>query len=236
MSTGSERGSVAVIGAGLAGLAAGCALCDAGFRVTIFERRPYVGGRASSYEHPGTGEVLDNCQHVVLGCCTNLLDFYRRLGVSDKIAWFDRLTFVEPGGRSCQLSSSFLPAPFHNLPSFMAAPSLSFGDKVAIARALKAMIRPTGDGDSGRSFLEWLHLRRQTESAIGRFWKVVLVSALNEDLDRISVPYAIQVFRESMMKSAQGGRLGLPKVPLSDLYGGATSYIEKRGGQVQLRS
>ena len=51
-------------------------LADAGFRVTLFERRPYLGGRASSYQHPGTGEVVDNCQHVLLGCCTNLLDFY----------------------------------------------------------------------------------------------------------------------------------------------------------------
>jgi len=73
--------SVAVAGGGLAGLAAGCALAQAGFRVTLFERRPYLGGRASSYQHPGTGEVVDNCQHVLLGCCTNLVEFYRRIGV-----------------------------------------------------------------------------------------------------------------------------------------------------------
>src|SRR5438093_7675372 len=96
-STGSSK--VAVIGGGLAGLAAGSALADAGFRVTLFERRPYLGGRASSYEHPGTGEVVDNCQHVLLGCCTNLMDFYRRLAVEDKIRWFDELIFIEPGGR-----------------------------------------------------------------------------------------------------------------------------------------
>ena len=77
--------SVAVAGGGLAGLAAACALADAGFRVSLFEKRPFLGGRASSYEHPGTGEVVDNCQHVLLGCCTNLIDFYRRTGVEDKI-------------------------------------------------------------------------------------------------------------------------------------------------------
>src|SRR5437588_966346 len=88
-----------IIGGGLAGLAAGCALADAGFRVTLYERRPYVGGRASSYEHPGTGEVVDNCQHVLLGCCTNLLDFYCRIGMTQKNRWVDRLTFFEPGGR-----------------------------------------------------------------------------------------------------------------------------------------
>src|SRR6516225_7422394 len=81
----SQPKTVAVIGGGLAGLAAGCALADAGLRVTLFERRPYVGGRASSYEHPGTGEVVDNCQHVLLGCCTNLVHFYEHIGASDKI-------------------------------------------------------------------------------------------------------------------------------------------------------
>src|SRR5947208_3956136 len=85
-----------IIGGGLAGLAAGCALADAGFRVTLYERRPYVGGRASSYEHPGTGEVVDNCQHVLLGCCTNLVHFYGQLGVDELIEWFGALTFIEP--------------------------------------------------------------------------------------------------------------------------------------------
>src|SRR3954462_13157289 len=93
------RASVTVVGAGLAGLSAGCALADAGFKVTLLERRPYIGGRASSYQHPGTGEVVDNCQHVLLGFCTNLLNLYDRFGAADKIRWFDSLTFVEPGGR-----------------------------------------------------------------------------------------------------------------------------------------
>ena len=79
--------SVAVVGGGLAGLAAGCALVSTGFRVTLFERRPYLGGRASSYQHPGTGEVVDNCQHVLLGCCTNLIEFYRRTAVAESIRW-----------------------------------------------------------------------------------------------------------------------------------------------------
>src|SRR6202453_3291109 len=81
--------TVLVVGGGLAGLSAACALADAGYQVRLLEKRRYLGGRASSYEHPGTGEVIDNCQHVLLGNCVNLIDLYRRLGVSDKIRWFD---------------------------------------------------------------------------------------------------------------------------------------------------
>src|SRR5690348_14283426 len=229
------QSSVGIVGGGIAGLAAGCALADAGFQVTVFERRPYVGGRASSYEHPGTGEVVDNCQHVLLGCCTNLLDFYGRIGASGKIRWFDHLTFIEPGGRRSEIRSSALPAPLHTSPSSLRAKSLSFRDKVRIARAMLALMGPL-PADGPRSFADWLREHGQTQPAIDRFWKVVLVSAINEDLDRISVRYGAQVFRESFLKSAEAGRMGVPTVPLSQLYGDAIDYIESRGGCVLLRT
>jgi zeta-carotene desaturase len=235
MTPDTQQKTVAIVGGGLAGLAAGCALADAGLRVTVFERRPYVGGRASSYEHPGTGEVVDNCQHVLLGCCTNLISFYERLGVAAKIRWFDELTFIEPGGRASRMAPSFLPAPMHNVPAFLRARMLSAKDKLAIARAMSAMSRQLPE-DSPEDFLSWLRRHKQTEQAIERFWKTVLVSALNEDLDRVSVRYAAQVFRESFMKSAAAGRMGLPSIPLSDLYGSAMEYIQARGGEVLLRS
>lgn len=231
--------TVAVVGAGLAGLAAGCALADAGLRVTLFERRPYVGGRASSYEHPGTGEVVDNCQHVLLGCCTNLIRFYEHIGAGDKVRWFDELTFIEPGGRASRLGPSWLPAPIHAAPSFLRAKHLKLKDKRAIARGLTAMMGklPRDDAEaSEENFLQWLRRHGQTERAIERFWKVVLVSALNEDLDRMSVRYAMQVFRESFLKSAAAGKMGVPRVPLSDLYGQAAEYINTHGGEVRLRS
>jgi zeta-carotene desaturase len=231
--------TVAVVGAGLAGLAAGCALADAGLRVTLFERRPYVGGRASSYEHPGTGEVVDNCQHVLLGCCTNLIHFYEHVGAGDKVRWFDELTFIEPGGRASKLGPSpfWLPAPLHAAPSFLRAKHLALKDKLAIARGLTAMMgKLPQDEASEENFLQWLRRHGQTERAIERFWKVVLVSALNEDLDRMSVRYAVQVFRESFLKSAGAGKMGVPRVPLSDLYGQAAEYISSRGGEVRLRS
>src|SRR5919201_6677826 len=134
--------TVAVIGGGLAGLAAGSALADAGFRVSLFDRRPYLGGRASSYEHPGTGEIVDNCQHVLLGCCTNLINFYQRLGVAERIRWYDQLTFVEPGGKQSVLwPTHFLPAPFHSALAFLQHSALSLADKVAIARAMLAIAR-----------------------------------------------------------------------------------------------
>ena len=227
--------TVAVIGGGLAGLAAGCALADSGFRVSLFERRPYLGGRASSYQHPGTGEVVDNCQHVLLGCCTNLVDFYLRIGAQDKIRWYRRLTFIEPGGRRSVIEPGILPPPFHSATSFLRAACLSFADKVAIARGMLKLTARLPADDSPQ-FLDWLRDHGQTQRAIDRFWRVVLVSALNEDLERVSSRYAAQVFRESFLNSAQACALGLPALPLSDLYGIAGDHIQRHGGCVQLRA
>ena len=227
--------TVAVVGGGLAGLAAGCALASAGMRVTLFERRPYLGGRASSYQHPGTGEVIDNCQHILLGCCTNLIDFYQRTGVAGSIRWFERMTFLEPGGRASEIGPSSLPAPLHTTPAFLRASCLEVADKVAIARAMMALA-PATPRDTGESFLVWLNRHGQTVRAIERFWKPVLVSALNEEVDRVSVPYAAQVMRESFLKSAEAGRMGVPTVPLTDLYSAAGNYIRERLGEVQFRT
>ncbi|HZD09016.1 MAG TPA: hydroxysqualene dehydroxylase HpnE, partial [Candidatus Limnocylindrales bacterium] len=225
---------VAVVGGGLAGLAAGSALAENGFQVTLFERRPYLGGRASSYQHPGTGEVVDNCQHVLLGCCTNLIEFYRRIGVENKIRWFDQLTFLEPGGRASVIRPSSLPAPFHTAPALLSAPCLDFVDKLAVAVAMAALV-PITPRDNGETFLSWLRRHGQTERAINRFWKTVLVSALNEDIDRVSVRAGAQVIHESFLKSALAGRMGVPTVPLSDLYSAAGDYIRTRAGTVELR-
>jgi squalene-associated FAD-dependent desaturase len=225
--------TVAIAGGGLAGLAAACALSEAGFRVTLFEKRPFLGGRASSYEHPGTGEVVDNCQHVLFRVCTNLVEFYKRIGVADQIRWFDQMNFIEPGGRISVMKSWPLPAPLHTAPSFFGFSFLSTTDKLAISRALVPLTLTT-QRDTGQSFQQWLEAHGQTKNAVARFWYPILVSALSEELDRISVSAAAQVVRESM-KSPEAREMGVPTVPLTDLYNAAGDYIRVRGGVLHFR-
>jgi zeta-carotene desaturase len=226
--------TVAIAGGGLAGLAAACALSDAGFHVTLFEKRPFVGGRASSWELPGTGEVVDNCQHVLFRVCTNLIEFYHRIGVADQIRWYDQMNFIEPGGRISVMKSSSLPAPLHTAPSFLRFSFLSAADKLSISRALIPLTL-TQQRDTGQSFQHWLDQHGQTKTAVERFWRPILVSALSEELDRISISAAAQVVRESM-KSPAARHMGVPTVPLTELYNKAGDYIRARGGELHFRN
>ena len=229
-----------VIGGGLAGLSAGVALADAGWRVRLFEQRPFLGGRATSYELPN-GEHVDNCQHVTFGCCTNLEDFCARVGSANKIRFFDRLELVDPQGRRGHFQAGFLPAPLHILGSFMSFAPLGVRDKLSIAWAMLTILQTNGrpsdvDQHGGISMLDWLKRRRQTKGSIERFWRVVLVSALSEELDRIDARYGIEVFWKTVLSNRAGYRMGIPTVPLAQLYDGCKSAIEQKGGEVLLRS
>jgi squalene-associated FAD-dependent desaturase len=232
--------SVIVIGGGLAGLAAGVALAESGWRVRLFEQRPFLGGRATSYVLPD-GEHVDNCQHVTLGCCTNLEDFYKRVGAAGKIKFFDRLLFLDPQGRKGKMQAGVLPAPFHLTGSLATFAPLSLLDKLSVARAMLDILWTQGkpadlQENGGISMLEWLRRRGQTKRAIERFWRVVLVSALDEELDRTDARFGVEVFWKAFLSNSTGYRMGVPAVPLANLYDGCKSEIERRGGEVTLRA
>jgi squalene-associated FAD-dependent desaturase len=201
---------VIVIGGGLAGLAAAAALGGEGYRVRLLEARPFLGGRATSYQ--AGGETIDNCQHVLLRCCVNLLDFYSRLGVSGDIVFHREFYFLEPGGRTSVMRRS--------LPSFLGLRFLNLSEKLAIARALLAIRRE----HSTRSDLEhitmqqWLEEKRQPARAIDRFWRQVLVSAVNEELDRMAASHGFQVFLLGFLSNPEFYQMGIPSVPLARLY------------------
>ncbi|MEO8370630.1 MAG: hydroxysqualene dehydroxylase HpnE [Candidatus Solibacter sp.] len=215
---------VLIAGGGLAGLAAAAALGRDGWEVDLYESRAFLGGRATSYAVPAGGEevaeTIDNCQHVLLRCCTNLLNFYERMGVRDRIQFFREFYFIEPGGRISVMKRGRLPAPLHFTESFLSMKCFSTGDKVAIGRALLALRRErTKRKDLDRiSMLDWLLQKRQTPHAIDRFWRQVLVSAINEDLDRMAAVHGFQVFWLGFLRTANGYEMGIPKVPLGDLY------------------
>lgn len=236
---------VLVVGGGLAGLAASLSLAERGFQVWLLEKSRGLGGRAGSFVHPRTGEVVDFSQHILLHCCTALLDFYDRLGVRERVFFYPRIPFIDGKGNVSFLGASsglakHLPPPFHLLPSLLSLPFLSIGEKISLGKAfwnlgsVKNGISPgwVPKPLPGWAFSSWLSKQKQGEGVIGRFWKPVLVSALNEELEKISFPYAAFVMREGFLKSRDGYEVGVSALPLRDLYQPALQILERGGGGI----
>lgn len=228
---------VAVIGGGLAGLAAAMRLCEADCEVTLIETRKKLGGRATSFVDPRTDETFDNCQHVLMGCCTNLIDLYERLGVSEKIEWHDTLYWTRGGGEIDAMHAGVLPAPLHFSGSFARMKLFTSSEKRAIARAMWRMIRLGAKGRyewTSRAFIEFLNETKQPERIIREFWNTIIVSACNLPVERVGTSYAIQVFQQGFLADKWSYLMGVPSVPLRELYDPAVERIGAAGGRIML--
>ncbi|MBY0528163.1 MAG: hydroxysqualene dehydroxylase HpnE [Gemmataceae bacterium] len=208
---------VLIIGGGLAGLATATALAPLGFKITLLEARQRLGGRASSFQDAGSGQLLDTCQHVSMGCCTNLAHFCRTLGIDHLLAPQPSLYFMTPDGKVSPFHADRLPAPLHLARSFARAHYLTWNEKARIAYALLRLRQ--ADATSDPPFLDWLVRHGQTPRTIDRFWGVVLTSALNESPERIGLRYARKVFVDGFLRHRRGFEVSVPTVPLGRLYG-----------------
>jgi protoporphyrinogen oxidase len=235
--------SLAIIGGGLAGLAAAVAARERGLRVELFEQANGLGGRAGSLVDAATGDRIDYCQHVAMACCARFLDFCRRTGIDDCFERSATLHFIGPDGRQYDFTASrWLPAPLCLLPGLLKLPYLSLGERWGIAGALRKLVRerdvsplPLGEGPGVRAeglrgphpnplpkgegtIGEWLRRHGQSDRAIERFWSVVLVSALGETVDHASLSAARKVFRDGFLASRRASELVLPRRPLGAIF------------------
>lgn len=218
--TASSQRSI-VVGGGLAGLAAATSLAQAGHQVQLFEARNMLGGRASSFVDAQSGELLDNCQHVGMGCCTNLQHFCRTHGIETGFRRDQTLYFFGPDAK-CSLfrGSHWLPAPLHLAPALASLKYLSWFDRLQIARAMWALVRVGQETlHSSLTMQAWLEQQHQSQQVIDRFWNVIFVSALSERLDRISIAAGRKVIVDGLMAHPQSYVVEIPQLPLGELYG-----------------
>ena len=224
---------VTVVGAGLAGLAAALDLARARVPVMLLERRAFPGGRSYSFTDP-SGEIVDNGQHVFLECCTAYRGFLDEIGATDLISLQSRtaVPFIDlRSGETSWLRESWLPAPFHFLPSLLRFKPLSKPDRKSVVKAGRAMRKESGSHDE--SLGAWLRARGQSEDAIRLFWNPSIIAILNEQVDRVSSAQGIFVMRTGFFERKAAARVGIAEVPLGEIASRAVAKIRELGGTVE---
>ncbi|MCC5830079.1 MAG: FAD-dependent oxidoreductase [Phycisphaeraceae bacterium] len=223
---------VVILGGGLAGLAAAVRLGELGVDCHLLEMRDRLGGRAGSFRDVEQNQWLDNCQHVLMGCCTALIDFYQRIGVEDRIRWHRTIHFVDERGRMDRLEADGLPAPLHLMGSVADLGFLKLSEKWMVSRAMHAMLK-LGEAELSAlhrtDFHTWLRIHGQSERLIERFWTTVIISALNEEPRNAAADYAMRVFRDGFLGHRRAYEVGLAKGSLQELYDPAGRAIERAG-------
>src|SRR5579859_3551636 len=231
---------ILIIGGGFAGLAAGVALAQAGRRVRLLEQKPQLGGRASSFLDPATGSVVDNGQHLFMGCYHQTIEFLKTIGTLDRVRFQPGLSvkFLDSDGSLSALECPRLPAPWHLLAGVLRSGSFKWSEKLEVLRIRAALGRGDNSSNGNRNLTvdEWLQGLGQSETLRRNFWDLICIAAMNEDPRIASAVLFERVLRRALFTSPLDSRLGIPRKGLSECYTDAAARASRaRGGQVEMR-
>jgi squalene-associated FAD-dependent desaturase len=232
-----------VIGAGFAGLSAAVRMTKNGARVLVLEARARLGGRATAFPDRETGEIVDNGQHVLLGCYTATFDFLREMDVLDHVRLQPELavTMIDRAGRRSRLACPPLPAPFHLLAGVMDWDALDWRDKLAAMRMttpLRIARRQLAGGrdiaaSPGETVDAWLVRNGQTDRLREMLWHPLALASLNQQPEVAAAPPFVRVLAEMFGADPRAAAIALPTRPLDRMYAEpARAYLESRGGTV----
>jgi len=223
---------IAVVGGGLAGIAAALAAADSGAEVVLLERRSTLGGLTTSIRRNGLS--FDNGQHVFLRCCTSYRGLIDRIGAAEQVYLQPRLDVpvLAPDGSRASIRRTALPAPLHLLGSLARYRHLSLRERARLAGPALALRRLDPDDASLDSitFGEWLTRQGQSERAIERLWNLIALPTLNLPAGEASLALAVQVFRVGLLDRSDSGDIGWSMVPLGELHGANAARALDAGG------
>jgi squalene-associated FAD-dependent desaturase len=237
-----ETRDVVIVGGGFAGLSAGVALAERGIRVTLFEGKPVLGGRACSFPDSESGDLVDNGQHVVMGCYHQTLNFLEQIGTRANLITNRNLEIemLDGPARAGYLRTAALPGPFHMMLGLMRYKHLTLAQRLGVLRAGMRMLsmRRFARGRLRRmTVAEFLNLTRQSLQARRTFWHPLTIATLNEQPQLASAALLAEVMKRAFFSRRSDSAFLYPAVGLSELYcTAAREFIEKRGGVVVSRA
>jgi hydroxysqualene dehydroxylase len=227
---------VVVVGGGFAGLSAASALAERGARVLVLEARPTLGGRATAFTDPATGERVDNGQHVLFGCYHETFRFLRRIGTESSVRLQPQLSIgiVDRDGLRSRLVCPSLPPPFHLVAGVMRWDALDWRDRLSALRVGRAIRHAEHNGKRGETVRQWLARNGQTDRLVELLWEPLAVAALNQPIETAAAAPFVRVLAGLFGRSPRDSALAIPLEPLDELYAlPARRFIEGRGGEVR---
>ena len=242
-----------VIGGGCAGFSAATALSESGARVLVLEARPGLGGRATAFTDPETGERVDNGQHILMGCYDDTLAFLKRIGTADRVRWQTglRVPMIDRAGRHSVLALPALPSPLHFLAGILAWDALSWRERFSVLRIgfhlrqgyggqalspASAAAPPRRDRPA-ETVRAWLQNNGQAPRLCELFWEPLALAALNQSIDQAEATSFIRVLERVFGPDPAAAALVLPAVPLDELYAEpARRWLAERGSEVRVNA
>jgi squalene-associated FAD-dependent desaturase len=231
--------SSVVVGGGLAGMSAAFALRERGEPVVLLERRPFLGGRAFSFEDLETGAVIDNGQHVLVGACDRLRVFLDRIGSRGAFRRQRRLRLpiLDGRGRRADLAAAPLPPPFHLAVALLRYRHLGPTDRRSVVAAVRRLARPGAGREDDRPLGAWLADRGASRAAIDRFWEPIVRPALNVPVAEASLSLSAFLVRRALWAGPGAGALWLPTTGLSAAIGSpGLARLRAAGADVRLEA
>ena len=232
---------VIVIGGGCAGFSAATALVEHGARVLVLEARPGLGGRATAFTDPTTGERVDNGQHVLMGCYTDTFAFLDRIGATDRVNWQSglKLSMIDRAGQHSVLSLPALPSPLNFLAGVLAWEALSWAERFSVLRMgpsafAASQLRRDTPAETVRA---WLLRNGQGPRICELFWEPLALAALNQSIDQAEASHFLHVLERVFGPEPGASALVLPAVPLDEMYAEPSRrWLEQRGSEVRVNA
>jgi squalene-associated FAD-dependent desaturase len=228
-----------VIGGGIAGLSTAAYLSKHGIKVTLLESSPKLGGRAYSYRDSDSGDIIDNGQHILMGCYKDTIKFLKLIGAKDNFYFNNRLdiTFLKPGRKFTKLKALPFIYPLNLFIALLKFNAVSFAERISLLKFMMKIPFTSHQKLVDKNIYEWLLQEKQSENTIKSLWKIIAVGALNADIKKASA----YLFREILMKIFFNGNFAstiiLPKYGLTESYvTPAIKFIESNGGIIKLSS